>query len=68
MDATDHLGNVLAMLGDLHPDDQCRAFTEALAFYNAARPNARVEPNDGWETRLVNVGPLDRALQKLEQH
>jgi hypothetical protein len=63
MNAMDHLGNVLSMLADLHPDYQCRAFTEALSFYNAARPDARVEPHEGWETRLVNIGPLDRALQ-----
>ena len=61
-DALDHLGNVLSMLADLHPDEQCRAFTKALAFYNSVRPNARVEPHEGWETRLVNIGPLDRVL------
>lgn len=66
MDAMDHLGNVLYMLADLHPDFRCRAYAEALAFYNAARPDARVEPHEGWETRLVNIGPLDRVLQKSE--
>lgn len=64
MDALDHLGNVLFMLQDLHADDRCAAFEKALAFYNAARPNAVIVPQEGYETRIVHTTPLHRALRE----
>jgi hypothetical protein len=57
--AIDHLGNVLSMLAELHEDDQSDAYVEALAFYNNARPDAKVEPVAGYTTRLVHETPLD---------
>lgn len=62
MDAMTHLGRVLTILADLHRDDRCRALDEAMAFYNRNNPHARVEPADGYETRLVNIGPLHYAV------
>lgn len=56
-----HLGNVLTLLAELHSDDRCRAFVSALDHFNSAHPDAQVEPVDGWVTRLVHEGPLDRA-------
>lgn len=47
-----HLRNVLYMLANLAPGDRCKAFEAALAFYNEHNPNARVEPEEGFETRL----------------
>lgn len=50
--ALDHLGDVLYMLADLHPDDQCRAYIDALNFYNSQRPNKIVAPSGFAEVRL----------------
>lgn len=61
-EAMSHLGNVLMILAELHPDDRCRALDEALAFYNERRPNAQVAPVDGYVSRLVNFSPLDAAI------
>ncbi|KWT70711.1 hypothetical protein APY04_0772 [Hyphomicrobium sulfonivorans] len=57
-----HLGHVLSILGDLHPDDQCKAHDDAVAFFNAANPTARIEPTAGYSTRLVHMTPIDTAL------
>lgn len=57
--ALDHLGDVLQMLASLCPGDRCQAFADALSFYNEARPQARVEPMEGYVTRIVHFGPLD---------
>jgi hypothetical protein len=57
-----HLGNVLMMLAELHADDRCQAFNDALEFYNARHPEARVIPLAGYVTRLAYEGPIDRAL------
>lgn len=57
-EALKHLGNVLYILSDLHPDDQSRAYVEALEFYNAAFPDCRIEPTPGFSTRLLNTSPL----------
>lgn len=62
MDAMAHLGNVLVMLAELHPDDRCKALENAMAFYNEHNPEARVEPIHGCETRLVHIGPLWYAI------
>lgn len=53
--ALDHLGDVLYMLADLAPDDQCRAYVNALNFYNSQRPDCRVEPSGVGEVRLVST-------------
>lgn len=55
-DALHHLGNVLAILAELHPDDRSNALDDALAFYNARCPNAQVEPVAG-VSRLVHQWP-----------
>lgn len=60
-----HLGNVLMMLADLRDDERCDAFEAALAFYNERNPNAAVQPNEGYVSRLVTEGPLDRAVAKV---
>lgn len=44
--ADEHLGNVLYILADLHPDDQCKAFVDALEFYNGRHPEAIIAPSD----------------------
>lgn len=65
--AMDHLGDVLAILAELHPEERCKALDDAQAFYNAARPEARIEPVEGYETRLVStktpVGPIGLAAE-----
>ena len=61
--ALKHLGNVLYMLSCLHPDEQCDAYKEALAFYNHHAPDKRIEPQEGYITRIVTERPLDRLLQ-----
>lgn len=63
--AMKHLGDVLQMLAELHEDDRCQAFEDALGFYNQENPNLRVEPIDGYSTRLVQYGPLDRIRDAL---
>lgn len=52
--AIKHLGDVLYLLCDLHPDDRCRALDEALEFYNKERPNWRVEPSGLGYQRLTD--------------
>jgi hypothetical protein len=51
--ALDHLGAVLFMLADLHRDDRCQALEDALNFYNAVRPMAKVRGTGVAEARLV---------------
>jgi hypothetical protein len=63
--ALNHLGFVLKILAELSPNDRCRALDEAQAFYNAARPDAQIEPMQGYVTRLVQVGPLDWPMKEL---
>lgn len=60
--AMTHLGNVLQMLAELAPGDRSRAFDLALEFYNTECPDARVEPQPGYVSRLVMVGPPDWPL------
>lgn len=64
-DVLKHLGDVLYMLADLHRDDQCRAYTEAVAFYNAACPDEQVLPTEGYLTRVVHRTPLHDDLDKV---
>lgn len=59
-DAMRHLGNVLYMLAELHEDDRCEAFDEAMEFYNKENPDLQVVPLEGFTTRLDQTGPLDR--------
>lgn len=53
-DALEHLGDVLYMLSDLHPDDQCQAYIDALTFYNTTAPDKQIEPSGIGHTRLIN--------------
>ena len=64
-DAEYHLGQVLLILADLHPDDQCDAYCNALAFYNARHPEAKVEPEPGFALRLRYDTPLSRAIRDM---
>lgn len=66
MTALDHLRNVLMILADLHSDDQCQAYKDALAFYNQACPAQRIEPHDGYSTRLVHTTPIDECTSPLK--
>jgi hypothetical protein len=53
-----HLGNVLQLLAELHPDDRCRALDSALEFFNRETPNGQIEAAKGYVSRLVITGPL----------
>jgi len=44
--ALEHLGNVLYFVADIHPDDRNDAIDAALAFYNAKRPDQKVQPSN----------------------
>lgn len=61
-DAMHHLGAVLSYFAELHESDRCKAFDDALAFYNRENPDARVEPESGYCLMLVRNGPLDGML------
>ncbi len=61
-EALKHLGDVLIMLAELHPGDQCRAYVEAIAYYNAQCPEERIIPTEGYSSRIVTTGPLDAIL------
>lgn len=54
-----HLGAVLQILANITPGDQCKGYDEALAFYNATHPDARIEPSDDYVTHLLTIGPFD---------
>src|SRR5690242_9315440 len=58
-----HLGNVLQLLAELHPDDRCRALDSALEFFNRENPHAQIEPAEGHVSRLVIDGPLQHAIR-----
>jgi hypothetical protein len=60
-----HLGNVLVLLAELVPDERCRALENALAFYNERNPDCQVDGVEGYETHLVHIGPLQRAIAAL---
>lgn len=57
--AMTYLGGMLNMLAELHPDDRCRAYDDALEFYNEQNPNDQIMAVPGYVTRLVHIGPLD---------
>jgi hypothetical protein len=65
-EALDHLGDVLYMLAELHEDEQCSAYKNALAYYNAQRPERQVIPVEGHSTRLVHTTPLDATATAAE--
>ncbi|QIG72578.1 hypothetical protein EVB97_020 [Rhizobium phage RHph_Y65] len=56
--AMEYLGQLLLYLQDLHPDDHCRAYEDALSFYNHHNPYQRVEPTGLGFTRLVQPSLL----------
>ncbi|QIG71127.1 hypothetical protein EVB94_020 [Rhizobium phage RHph_TM40] len=56
--AMEYLGGILHYLQDLHPDDQCKAYDDALFFYNFHNPNSRVEPTGLGYTSLVQPSLL----------
>lgn len=60
----ERLGDVLYMLADLHPDDQCRTYVNALAFYNEHCPDAPIAGEPGYTSRLVNTGPMDSPVKR----
>jgi len=64
--AMEHLGNVLLMLADLHEDDRCDAFVQALEFYNKENPEAQIQPMPGYVTRLQEETPLSRVIAKIQ--
>ena len=59
--ALEHLGHVLYYFADIHPDDRCDALDNALTFYNARRPDKRVEPSGFGYQRIVNP-PLQKPV------
>lgn len=60
--AMEHLGKVLYFMAGFPPDDRCRAFDEALLFYNNLRPEAKVEVDD--DAILINQ-QFDEAELRL---
>lgn len=62
--ALDHLALVLDILAELVPSDRCDGLDNALAYYNERRPDARVQPLEGYVTKLVHFGPMDFAFIK----
>lgn len=60
--ALEHLGDVLDMLVDLSPMDQCEALTDAVAYYNRMRPDLQVQRHAGYLTKLVHIGPMDADI------
>jgi len=64
-EAMRHLGQVLYMFSDLHADDRCEAFEDAMNYYNAQNPDAMVQPVPDYETRLVHVTPLTRIATAI---
>lgn len=61
-DVYEHLGDVLYFLCDLHPDDRCEALDKALAFYNAARPDKKIEPSGFPFRHLTTLGDYLESL------
>ena len=56
MDANFHLGQVLAYIADLHPDDSCRTIEKAVEFYNENNPHNQVKPCGFAPMRLLPEG------------
>jgi hypothetical protein len=64
--ALDHLALELSLLAELPSMDRCSGLDDAQAFYNAARPHARIVPTLGYVTKLVSVGPMDWAGRRSQ--
>jgi hypothetical protein len=65
-DALDHLANVLTHLSDLRKCNRWPALDDALAFYNAARPEARIEPIGGMTVLFHTLhGPSENDIEAM---
>jgi len=56
-EAMKHLGNVLVLLAELHPDDRTKGLNKAMTFFNEHNPTWQIEPVEGYSSRLVTTGP-----------
>lgn len=49
-----HLGNILYYFACLDNDDRCVAFDDAMDFYNKHNPDKKIEPEEGFNIKLVH--------------
>lgn len=59
-----HLGNVLSFFADLDEDDRCKAFVEAMEFYNKNNPDTQVRGEDGFTQIICGTSPLGSTCRK----
>jgi hypothetical protein len=57
-EAMKHLGNVMSFFADLDEDDRCRAFTDALEFFNSHHPDSQIQGEPGFTQRICIKSPL----------
>jgi hypothetical protein len=62
-DAMDHLGNVLSFFADLDEGDRCRAFTDALEFFNSHHPDSQIQGEPGFTQRICLKSPLGSSCR-----
>jgi hypothetical protein len=60
--ALEHLGNVLSFFIDIDPDYRCRAFEDALAYYNARCPTKQVVSEFPGSQRII-TDPLGSEIK-----
>lgn len=58
VDAMGHLGEVLSFFANLDEGDRCRAFDEAIAFYNKHNPDAQIQGEPGFTWYICQRSPL----------
>jgi hypothetical protein len=57
-EAMRHLGTVLSFFADLDEDDRCRAFTDALEFFNGHHPESQIQGEPGFTWYICQRSPL----------
>jgi hypothetical protein len=66
-EAMKHLGNVMSFFADLDEDDRCRAFTDALEFFNKHHPDSQIQGEPGFTQRICIKSPLGSSCRKIEE-
>jgi hypothetical protein len=58
-----HLGTVLSFFADLDEDDRCRAFTDAMEFFNKHHPDSQIQGEPGFTQRICFKSPLGSSCR-----
>ena len=54
----EHLGKILSFFANLDEGDRCRAFEDAIAFYNKHNPDSQIQGEPGFTWYICQKDPL----------